>query len=301
MNNQRTKQNITRTPAPFLPGCYSLQAVSDRPGIPDITIYRQDAEAALAEKNKMSKLGLFSRFLLRSAEDAWDVYNAAGALEHLCHDVVYDHAEEIEKPIMVNRDKFDAEVAAVVGPGVSSMVCVECHSGGSSVEHSNFVVLAKTMIMAADAKDMECLYVAETHDYPCRVVGMYARMSEMSEAMVNKYLDRYEWLSAGLPLSNPHHALVLAKRIAQVRTRYLCELVAKSLEIKGASKDEQMYATFAIHAAPFPTRHQLANEVVQSLLPGLTIDLPGSAETFDEKALEENAEKVVAHYKALGI
>ena len=299
MNNKRTDQKLTRTPAPFLPGYYSVQAMSVTPGLPDVTVYRNSAEEAIEWKDKQVTAGRFSRYLLRSSTNAWDVFNAKGALEFLCENVIYDHMGEADKPVKINREQFDASVADVMGEGLTCVACAECHSGASSVEHSNFVVLSRVITLEASATDLDHIYVAESHDFDCRVVGLFMRLGKMSKEATDKYLDRYKWLSEGWPLSNPHHAGILAARMAKIRGRYLSELVCHALAQAGGDIEDQAQAKFQIMSVRDDQRYTLARKVVDALLPGLEIEHPGGVESFTADIQREKAAEVAAAYKAL--
>jgi len=300
MNPAIPKQRITRTPAPFLAGLYSVHAMSDKPGLPDITIYRKSADDAISWKDAQVGTGRFSRYLLRADLDTWDVFDAAGRLESHCGDAVYGQALEVNKVVIVNREQLEASVAYSLGRHVTCLVRAECHAGASSVEHSNFAVLCRLMIAEASAKDLKHMYIVESRDSGCRVTGIYMRMHRLSTEMSDKYLDRYKWLSQGWPLSNPHHAGVLAARLSIVQCEHLTGLVSEALKRANFKPDISTSASLAIMSAPQDARHRLAEKVVEALYPGLVIAQPGALETFSEEAWQGATPAIIAACRSIG-
>jgi hypothetical protein len=298
MNSTREKKQITRTPAPFLPGHYSLQAVSITAGVPDVTQYFRSQEAALRKKQALANNRTHSRYLLRGAQNAWDVYDDTGKLECLCSEVAIDQAQEVDAVVRVSREQFEAAADAAIGADAHCLVCVECHRGGSSADHSNFVVMMRAMIMDANEKDLEHFYVVESHDYDCRVIGLFAKMSSLSPAAADFYLDRYEWLSKSWPLSNPHHLLVVAQRIAQVNVQGLCEVVDQALQYQQADENARCHAKFVIAMSPFETRRKLAEEMLEILgTEGLEFNGLGAPETFDEVQIAKKSSELVTAFR----
>lgn len=293
MSNNRERKNITRTPAPFLPGCYSVQAISLSSEVPDVTTYHLDHGSALKKKDSLSRRSGYKWFLIRGALDAWDVYDGSGKLDSLCSDVVYDQVTEVEGHLKVDRVAFEDAAKDALGNGYSCLVGVECHSNSSSADHSNFVVLMRTMLMGASEKDLAHIAVVESRNYDCRVVGLFADVSKLSMDQANHYLDRYQWLKNSWPLNNSHHLQILAFRWAQSPYK-LGELVGKAFELNGADEEEQMAVKASVVLCGFDKRRHFADGVLATIgLDGLVFRGPGAAEQIRLAAVESHCGKII--------
>ena len=292
MTKVKEQKKFTNRPAPMLPGLYSVQAIPSDMRCPDVTIYRRDASDAVAWKSLMVKReGGYSRFLLRHAVDAWEVYGADGLLECKCDNVTGTAEDELRKVVAVDREEVELEAGAVLGPGLTCISCVEGHAGASSAEHSNFCVLNRKMLVEATTEDLKHVFLVESRAWPCRVMSLMVAMDRVSTEFQNKFLDRHYWWSRGWPLDNSHHQTILASRLADVRRDYLGSVFVDALVESGTvgTSEAALSAKVGIALVPPDVRRTLAHKLIELSYKHLQYHGRGAEEKFDEVELRNNA------------
>ncbi len=293
MTKQRSPRKFTNIPAPLLPGLYSLQAVAANDGLPDVTVYRPTVEGAVAWKDSMAARGGFSKFLLRHADDAWDVYNAEGKLECLCNDVVDRRPGDQPSAIAVDLDILDAEAACVVGRA-SRVIHAEAHAAASAADHSNYGFVLRSMIRDADPLDLPHWYIVESHSWRCRVAGLYADVGALRPAAQDAFLDVYTTLRRHIPLDVEDHRKLFVNRLASLRVDYLSDVCAKAGAISGLDDDEILSLRLNVGARGVEFRRVLANELLRLTGGDPVSPASGLAEELNTTKLAKVSDAVVA-------
>ena len=294
MTKQRLPRKLTNIPAPLLPGLYSVQAVSNVDGRPDVTAYRATVEAALMWKDTQATSGRFERFLLRHAADAWDVYSADGTLESLCDDVVGRRPGEKPVAVYVDRDLLDAEAAGCLGVGVTRVAMCEGHSASPAADHSNFGVTLHSMIRDAPPSDLAHIFVVESHTWSCRVSGIYADITKLSPASQDMFLDTFKAVASSQPIDAADHREILVNRLASLRGAYLSDVCAAVGERKGLDEEDIIGVRMNVGARGIEFRRSLARELIR--LSGVcpTPSGGGAPEYLDSEKLVEVGDAVIA-------
>lgn len=295
MSKKRTHQKLTNIPAPFMQGLYSIQAVSIDPDHNDVTIYRETAAEAVAWKTKQAATGQFCRFFLRHAIDAWDVYTGDGKLEHLCNDINAGADRELTGPCVVARDVFVEKAKAQIGKRFTCAVALEAHRDACAADHSNFVILSQMLLLNGPAADKNHICVVESRDWPCRVIGLFVDVGQLSSDAADKFLDRYLYLAKSWPLSGGHHLNVLATRLSTIRQDYLADVVGKLMH----NESTAIAAKFNVLAASDAQRKQLADRIVCTLASDIEIEKAGGPELFDEDAVTSKRHALLEDYTAV--
>lgn len=294
MAKQRLSKKITNTPAPWLPGLYSAQAVASAEGLPDVTIYRATVEEALQWKDAAAKKCQFERFLLRHAVDAWDVYDAAGDLESLCDDVVGRRPGEQLTNCVVVSDLLHAEAMAAIRPGIVPIIHVEAHAAASSVDHSNYGFVLKAMVRDADPRDLHHMFVVESHSWDCRVAGIYADVVNLSPVGQDLYLDMLTALKRRVPLDIADYSQLFVNRLAALRAGYLSDVCAAAGKLSGLDADEILSIRMNVGARGAQWRRALAKELLKLTGGKPVAPKQGLAEELDTSSLERISDAVVA-------
>jgi hypothetical protein len=295
MSKKRTHQKLTNIPAPFMQGLYSVQAVSIHPDLGDVTIYRETAAEAVAWKTKQAATGQFSRFFLRHAINAWDVYTGDGKLEHLCDDINAGDDREITDACSVDRAEFVARARKQIGERFTCAVALEAHRDACAADHSNFVVLSQLLLLNGAAADKQHMCVVESRDWQCRVIGLFIDVEKLSTAAIDKFLDRYPYLVKSWPLSGSHHLNVLATRLSTIRQDYLADVVGQLMH----NESTAIAAKFNVLAASDAQRKQLADKLVQTLAGAIEIEKVGGPELFDEEQVANKRHELLEAYTSV--
>lgn len=294
MTKKRSSRKLTNTPAPLLPGLYSVQAVASTEGLPDVTIYRATVEEALQWKDATAKKGQFERFLLRHAVDAWDVYDATGELESLCDDVVDRRPGEQLTNFDVDSDLLHAEAVAAIRPGIVPIIHVEAHVAASSADHSNYGFVLKAMIRDADPRDLHHMFVVESHSWDCRVAGIYADVVNLSPAGQDLYLDMLMALKRRVPLDIADYSQLFVNRLAALRAGYLSDVCAAAGKLSGLDADEILSIRMNVGARGVEFRRGLAGELLKLTGGKPVAPKHGLAEELDTSSLARISDAVVA-------
>lgn len=276
-------------------GLYSVQALPVDPEGVDITIYRDTAKEAVAWKDAQAKTGKYRKFLLRHAVSAWDVYDGSGKLEYLCNDVVDEYRNENTKEFKIDRQAFIDKARAHIGNDYTCVVVLEAQQNACAADHSNFVIMSQIMLLQGLAEDKKHICVVESQDWGCRVIGLFMDVAKLSEAAIDKFLDRYCHLSKSWPLSGSHHLEVLSSRLSTIRRDYLVDVVGSVMPDEEAS----IAAKFNMLSASDDKLKVLAQKVVSTLSYALEISAPGAPEVFDEDCVIEKRRELQSAYLEL--
>lgn len=297
MPKQRSPRKLTNTPAPLLPGLYSLQSVSSVEGLPDVTTYRATVEEILQWKDTAARTGKFDRFLMRHAADAWDVYAADGKLESLCDSVVDRKVGERPCHVDVDRDILDIEAHAALGSRFHCVTACEGHAGSPAADHSNFGVIVRTMLRDGSPEDLHHLFVVESHTWECRVSGVYADVAALSRKAQDTFLDYYPSLSRSLPIDSADHRKLLINRMAALRTNYLSDVCVDVGAHSGLDEEELLSMRLSVGARGDEFRRKLAAELLRISGTCPTPASKGAVEKFDTAKLCGAGPAVVAAFR----
>lgn len=299
MTKQRSQQKITNKPAPYVPGLYSVQAVSLTKGLPDVTIYRESASEALSWKTESAKRGLFDKFMLRHSIDAWDVYDSDGKLEHLCNSVAYPEEPDKSATVNVEISKLEEEAMKAIGKKHTLVVSAESHSGSSAASHANFLTMTAKMIHDADHEDLRHVHVVSSSSWPCRVSALFLDVTEASSGMQDAFLDRYKKLSAGQALDVELHKKVIASRMAVLKASQLADIYRDASITAGATEDDALSVKMVILTAlSSAEKLHLAQVVMRTCYDAVKIRK--GCEVFDKKEMEKHSKALLKAYASAG-
>lgn len=275
-----------------------MQAVSDREGLPDVTVYRRNVGEVVDWKDAIAAKGLFSRFLLRHAVDAWDVYDASGKLESLCDNVVGQRVGELPTVVFVDRDILAAEAARALGAGVSCLTACAGHAGAPAADHSNFGTMLRMLITDGDDADLRHLSVVESHTWRCRVGGVFANVSALSPTAQNMFLDSFGSITNSKPLDAGDHRRMLVNRLASLRVDHLCDVCAEVGAAGGLDEEDILSIRLNVSTSGVEFRRGLAEELIRLTGKCPTSPRWGVAESLDaNKLLGKRAEVMAAAFK----
>lgn len=288
----------TSRPAPLLPGFYSLQTISLDDSRPSITQYHRKPEPAVRWKTKMAKQRLFDAYALCSSESRWDLYDHMGKLTGVKTSITSKAGLFMEQRthVVVDKDAYEQSVKDVLGNTVCCLTFAEHHAYASSVGHSNMVVIARQLVIDADDEDAEHIYLADSVVNGCRVQGWFMDTSKISSGLMDKYLDRYKWLSNGWPLANDHHAQVLGYRMATMRSNQIHDLMMKVSNATSVGEHQSMMFMRLQHA-PTETMAMFAARMMEVIESSILIQAPQALEVFDDDVLLKHADQIAALYK----
>jgi hypothetical protein len=246
----------------------------------------------------MSKKKLYDAFLLSGTESHWDVFDRAGKWIEARTSITPDSGTMMEsfEPVFVDYPAYVQSAQAVLGDSVRCITWAEHHTHASSVGHSNTVVVARLMIMDASDKDLEHVYLVDSIASGCRVQGWFMDTSNVSEELMDRYLDRHKWLSNGWPLANDHHLQVLAFRMATMRPKQVLDMLMHVTESVYMGEHQSLVAMRIQSAKP-----EKLIIFVTSMLAGMedSVHIPGpqALEVIDDDELTEHATRIVALYR----
>lgn len=293
------KQQWTPRPSPFLAGLVSVQAASNDPGRPDITIYRIDVEDAEIWMRKAARRDESDAFFLRHDERIVEMYDAAGKLSkklpkpeypYTCPDAT---ALQIDRSILLQQMR-----TALRQPQLSLLACAEDHAGASAADHSNFGMLCRRMIMESGKADLDQFYVGEHKMWTCGVSCIYADVSALSSSMQDIYLERHKWLKKSWPLSARHHFETLADRFARIRENYITDLLRDCGFAAGMSGEMILTLQSKWMLASPGVRYRFSQHLIDKLKDGL-IYTPAEAEVFDPSYVEIHGAEAIRSYRTL--
>ena len=285
-------------PAPFLNGLHSLQAVSNQDLVPDVTIYRNEVEELEQCMRKLVRRSSYDHFFLRHTEHSASRYDSQGRLsEQLTQpaSILAVASEEIQtsREAMV----LDARTA-IRNPNASLIVCAGNHSGASAADLSNFVIICRRMIMEANNADLAQFFVVDHKIWPCRITGIYADISALTESMQNIFLERYKWLSQSWPLNIRHHSETLAERFVNARSSYITNLLCDCGRAGGMSDEMILTLQSTWMLSPPGAKYRFAQHLSDAMKDGLTY-APCEAEIFESAYVENHGAAAVRDYPSL--
>jgi hypothetical protein len=296
---QNNQQIVTNRPAPILPGFYSMQALSEESEIPHITQYHKKPEPLVRWKNQVAKKRLFDAFALCSSEARWDIFDRVGKTQGTRKSITAQNGalfSEVCHPVRVNLDEYDASVQAVLGDTVCRIASAEHHQHASSVGHSNMVVVARHLIMDATDEDLENIYLADSIASGCRVQGWFMDSAKLSNRLMDKYLDRYKWLSKGWPLANDHHMQVLAYRMATLRPLQVFDILRKVNAVLPLGEHEGLIVMRVQQVKP-EVLIMFTAKMLEGLEAGLLLAGHQDLEEIDDETIILHAHRIAALYK----
>lgn len=280
----------------MLQGLYSMQAVANDSVGPDVTIYRmaaRDAEAWM--KSTITKdRKRFKGYLLRYDENAWDVYGPSGDFVSKYEDVTGKHVAEFPGVVDVDHEVMLHEARQILrDDDVSLLAGSSWHAGSSSVDMSNFAVMTRRMIADSKPEDLEQIFIIESRLYDCRVVGIYADVSKLTQRMQDTFLERWKWVDRGWPLVCEHHTDVLADRLTKVRSDYVSEIIGRACDAAGKplTTGQAVRSKWAM-AGP-TAKFKMARKLVEVLREGL-VYRHREAEVFEEEFVDSASSKLLA-------
>jgi len=299
-SDQLPKQIETDRPAPLLPGLYSIQTLSEDGVLPQITQYHKKPEPAVQWKNVMAKQRLYDAYILCSSESRWDVYGRSGKLRGTRKTITPEKGTFMEQhnPIVVDRNEYVKSVQEILGEAVTCITFAEHHAYASSVGHSNMVATARHLIMDASEEDAKHLYLADSIASGCRVQGWFMDPTAVSVEFIDKYLDRYKWLSHGWPLANDHHLQVMAYRMATLRPAQIVDLLMDVAEMEWLGEAKSLMS-LRLHAAHPDKLAELAYRMLEGMEAAIVITGPQALEVIDEDHIAKHAKRIAAVYKTV--
>jgi hypothetical protein len=269
-----------------------MQAVGN-PGLPDVTVYRMVLRDIVEWKNAAATRGVFCRFLLRHAPDAWDVYNAAGKLEHLCSDVVGRRMPDQQTGALADTALLKSEAAIAVGGGATCVAQAEAHACASVADHSNYGHVLRSMIRDASEEDLPHMYVVESKSCQHRVSGVYADVAKLSRRAQDQFLDSYQSLRAREPIDTEDYARLFVGRTAALRVDYLSDICADAGKIGGLDEEEILSIRLSVGCRGVEFRRDLLDKLLHLTGGRTTVSVDGAVEKLDEDALRRVSANVV--------
>lgn len=297
----RLSQKLQWTPhaAPHILGLVSAQTSTSDPNIPDIAVYRNEAEEAEQWIEEMAKNSEYDAFFLRRNEQVVDLYDSKGNHSKRLPRPTYPSARESEDVLKLDRDVMRGQVRKVLRTqGLSLLACHEEHAGANAADHSNYIILCRRMIMEASRKDIEQFYICEHKSWPCRVSCVYADVSALSPDMQNIYVERHKWVSRSWPLNTKHHFDTLADHFSRVRNGYVTDLLMDCGHAAGMSGEMILTMQSKWMLASPGVRYRFSQHLVDKLKDGL-IYTPAEAEVFDPSYVEVHGAAAVSDYRSL--
>lgn len=267
---------------------------------PDVTAYRVLAGDAEKWKDVMAARGEAACYLLQRSEDSWIVYGRDGTTIGESKDVVTQHVTEAPTVVSVDRDLFLQDVREFMfNDDLSLLACSEGHVGASAADHSNFAVLCRRMILEANEKDIQHVFVVESRRWPCRVAGVVADLSRMSGEMTDIYIDRRQWLQKSWPLVDTHHFDVLADRLARIRHKYVMEVIESCGDAARFTRELITGVQASWMVAGPGAKYRCVRQVVELLRDGIQFK-PREAEVFSEEILTRHCRAVFNLFAKIG-
>ncbi len=286
-------------PAPFLNGPHSLQAVSNNDLVPDVTIYRNEVEELEHYMRKLVRRSIYDHFFLRHSEHRATRYDSQGRLSGQLTQPAFIPTIASEQILRASREAMIKDArTAIRDQNATLVVCAEDHSGASAADFSNFVIICRRMIMEANNADLAQFFIVDHKIWPCRITGIYANISALTESMQNTFLERYKWLSQSWPLNIRHHAETLAERFVNARSSYVTNLLYECGRADGMS-DEMILTLQSKWMLSSPgARYRFAQHLIDTLKDGLAY-APFEAEIFEESYVKIHGATAVRDYHSL--
>lgn len=278
-------------PSLYIPGLYSLQAVSRDAAAPDVTIYRENLDSLLAWKQEMVTGKRFSHFALRHATDRTDFFDRLG--RGLADDVgvpVPQAQPMLAQDLGASRMALLGRVPWLV-ERPTYCAGFEAHAGCSAATRSNFYTMADRIINLAQADaDRVHVYVLGCNLSPYTVSAMVADMSKVTELTQGVFLDCFKRVRSGWPLQAAHHRTELARTLAGCRYTQLCEWL---VEVRALTRPSETAARYrlVLGALPNSLRLKLAQVFVDHAYPEFVLE-PGGVETLPPEAVAIIAPRV---------
>jgi hypothetical protein len=265
----------------------------------DVTAYRPSLIEAEKWKDVMIARGEFDCLLLRRAEDSWLVYDPGGKMLGESNDVTSQYVAEALETVAVDRALFEQETREfLLNDDLSLIACAEGHAGASAADHSNLSVMCRHMIVEAPEDDLRHVFLVESRRWPCRVAGLFADMSRMSGPTTDVFIDRVKWVKSSWPLVTHHHLTTLADRLAQVRPRYVRELLTACANAAKVSPDVEaaMQTTWTLAGPGY--RYRFALRAATVMQEGI-LYRPTAPETFSDEIVARHAKDLIKEFRAM--
>lgn len=297
--NQRLQIQITETPAPWMPGLYSVQSIPKNPKDPSVTVYRNTVEEALTYLRRTAAAAESRWLLLRHAEAAWDVYGPDGRLVHLCREVSERQRGEVPRVVEVDRDMLDVQAIAATGLPLARICVAEGHAGASAAALSNFVLVSRDVLLEAPEEDIEHFVAVEGNSWDCRVLGLYGNMARLSMKTTDRWLDRYRRLVAEKPLDRSHYLATLKKHLANARIGYLTQIVMSALDISDMEPEESSAIGFFLNTPRDSLACNMAAYVVDTFGQKFAAAKPEAPECVEHSVIIEHAPDIAREARRL--
>lgn len=286
---------------PYLEPLYSVQAIASDTSLPDVAVYRRELDSA---KNWIARMaagaGDCSIYLLRRSEKVFDIYGAQGQLiAEKQEDVIGTPPKRVTKEVEVDcKVVLEEAREALCNNDLTLLACYEDHLGASAVDHSNFSVLCRRMIVEASKRDLEHFYLVESKAHECRVFSIVGDLSRVSSELQDKYLDRWDWLENSWPLLVEDHRSALAARLAYVREAYVTKILNACAVSAGWPNERRIALVEAWSVAPPGARYRFAQHLVHALHTGILL-APHKAEMFADDVIEQRGPEVIERYQSI--
>ena len=263
-----------------------------------MTVYASSQRDALRWRDVMASLGQFDNFLLRESESTWSVFDHRGKpLIASTKGVVGKHVAEASGVVQVDRVAIEREAREILfNDDLSLVSCSEGHAGASAADHSNFSVLCRRMLMDAAPDDLRHMFIVDSRQQACRVVGLMVDVARLGREMTDVFLDRAEWVKKSWPLLTRHHTDVLASRLAECRPRYVSDVIGECGRASGVAADTIIGLQTQWTLASPSAKYHFAQHLVATLIDGIRF-IPGQAETFDSETIVLRAREVLAEFR----
>lgn len=248
----------------------------------------------------MTKMKLYDNFILCSSDNRFDVYSREGGYYGRQDSVTAESGifAESRKPIDVDYEAYIRSVQDVLGSDMTCITHAAHHSHASSVGHSNMVVVARQLVLDASEEDAQSLFLADSIASGCRVQGWFMNAKALSEPFMDRFLDRYKWLSRGWPLANDHHAQVLAYRIATLRPMYLLDILMQVADVANLGEHKSM-VSMRFQNAKLDLIIELSAKIMEGMEKAILFPGNNGLETLDEDVIRHHAPRIADVYKSV--
>lgn len=265
----------------------------------DVTAYRGSVAAAENWKDTMVARGGSTCLLLRRDETSWIVYGRGGAVVGESDDVISKHIEETTDVVSVDRSTFERSTReALFNEDLSLIACAEGHAGASAADHSNIAVMCRRMIVEASAEDLKHIFLVDSHQWPCRVLGLFADLSRLSGEMTDVFIDRSKWLKSSWPLMAKHHITTLADRLTNGRQRFVMDLLAECADAASFDRILVPGLQAAWMCAGPSYRYRFALFAVETLRDGILFS-PRTPEVFSPEVVALHAKDLLKAFREM--
>lgn len=273
-----------------------MQALNSDNTAPDVVAYRHTMAEAESWKNNLANRGGYRGFLIHNDREEWAVYDGDGRFVVVTPDPVGTQIQEVLTHVDVDRALMQAEARRVLlTDGITMIACAESHAGAAAVDHSNFVVMCRRLILEGTSSDIKHVYLTDSRLFGCRAIGMLSDVSELSSKMQDLYLDRVKHLKNSWPLNVKHHRDMLADRLAKTRSDYMLSLLSDCA--RAARMNDEMILSLKsawLLASP-GAKYRFAQHVTSVLREGIKL-APRQPETFDPEVVKALGSAVVRNF-----